>query len=583
MSNNTNFATWNAAAKSAYAEITQGNLHATGNSGADAVGMINNMAMSSGKWYVEFLLTVNTSYPTIGINAGGSAADNRPFSANNNGYLEAFRYQPGSSSSSTLYDNTGVFSPDPWGTVTLTTTNVSHAVTGDIIGFALDVDNKKLFVSKNGTFFNSGDPANGTNPQISWQTNPQDLYFVAFCYVNNREVHANFGQDSSWAGEKTSGSANATDGNGYGDFYYTPPTGFLALCSANLPTSDDIDPAQTDSDYPGKQFNVVTYTGNDGAQSITGLGFKPDLVWLKTRNDAQHHAMFDSNRGALKRLGSSRQNAEDTDSSFLSSFDTDGFSWSTGGDNTQNGSYNYVGWCWKANGGTTSSDSSGDITVTRQSNTASGFAILTYTGNGSSDQTIAHGLGKSPAFIITKNRSSSSHWAVWHHQYTGYYGQLEDSGAWASDSSQFYTAGMTSNFIGVKGSGATNDSGSDMLAYVWSEIEGYSKFGKYEGNANTNGIFVYTGFRPKMIFVKDVDRSENWQTFDTARNTFNPVDTGISWNANSAESTGSGSGFDVDFLSNGFKMRCTHDNLNGSSTYVYGAWGDVPFKYNNTF
>ncbi len=121
MSNNTNFSTWNAAVESAYAAITQGNLHATGSSGADAVGMINNMAMSSGKWYVEFLLTVNTSYPTIGINAGGSAADNRPFSAANNGYLEAFRYQPGSSSSSTLYDNTGVFSPDPWGTVTLTT------------------------------------------------------------------------------------------------------------------------------------------------------------------------------------------------------------------------------------------------------------------------------------------------------------------------------------------------------------------------------------------------------------------------------------------------------------------------------
>ena len=316
MSNNTNFATWNAAVESAYAAITQGNLHATGNSGADAVGMINNMAMSSGKWYVEFLLTVNTSYPTIGINAGGSAADNRPFSANNNGYLEAFRYQPGSSSSSTLYDNTGVFSPDPWGTITLTTTNVSHAVTGDIIGFALDVDNKKLFVSKNGTFFNSGDPANGTNPQISWQTNPQDLYFVAFAYVTNREVHANFGQDSSWGGEKTSGSANATDGNGYGDFYYTPPTGFLALCSANLPTSDDINPAGDDGadENPTKQFGAAAWTGNAGTQTIQlGDSFKPDCVWLKNRGTANSWIALDSTRGYNKTLKLEDTSAESTD------------------------------------------------------------------------------------------------------------------------------------------------------------------------------------------------------------------------------------------------------------------------------
>ena len=115
--------------------------------------------------------------------------------------------------------------------------------------------------------------------------------------------------------------------------------------------------------------------------------------------------------------------------------------------------------------------------------------------------------------------------------------------------------------------------GINYIAYCWHGVDGYSKFGKYEGNANADGIFVYTGFRPKMLFVKDIDRGENWQTFDTARNTFNPVDKGLSWNSNGAESTGSGSGFDVDFLSNGFKMRCTHDNLNGSSTYIYGSLG----------
>ena len=583
MSNNTNFSTWNAAVESAYAEITQGNLHATGNSGADAVGMINNMAMSSGKWYVEFLLTVNTSYPTIGINAGGSAADNRPFSAANNGFLEAFRYQPGSSSSSTLYDNTGVFTPDPWGTVTLTTTNVSHAVTGDIIGFALDVDNKKLFVSKNGTFFNSGDPANGTNPQISWQTNPQDLYFVAFCYITNREVHANFGQDSTWAGEKTSGSANATDSNGYGDFYYTPPTDFLALCSANLPTSDDIDPAQTDDDYPGKQVNVVTYTGTGSSNAISGLGFQPDLVWLKQRGSTGSNMVLDTNRGTNARLSVSNSNEERTASSYFTSFDSDGFT-VTGNDSISNASSGtFVGWGWKANGGTTSSDSSGDITVTRQTNTAGGFSILTYSGNGSSDQTIAHGLGKTPAFIFTKNRSTTSHWAVWHQSHTGYYGQLESAIAWASDSSQFYTDGMTSNFIGVKGSGATNSSGHNMLAYVWSEIEGYSKFGTYAGNGNANGPFIYTGFRPRLLMIRNVEQSSNWGVYDSARQTFNPNENYLRWNSTDAEG-GTSTSFDVDFLSNGFKVRSTETDLNTSGKkFIYTAWGDTPFKYNNTF
>jgi hypothetical protein len=122
-----------------------------------------------------------------------------------------------------------------------------------------------------------------------------------------------------------------------------------------------------------------------------------------------------------------------------------------------------------------------------------------------------------------------------------------------------------------------------MLAYVWAEVEGYSKFGKYEGNANSDGTFVFTGGRPVFLWVKDVDRGEYYQAFDSARNTFNPVDKGLSSASNGAESTGSGSGFDVDFLSNGFKMRCTHDNLNGSSTYVYACYMDIPFKYGNTF
>ena len=454
---------------------------------------------------------------------------------------------------------------------------------GQVVMMAYDPATYKWWVGINGSWNGSQDPANGSNPCFTGSAtmfeNMEGVFWGGWKgSANGLTCHWNFGQDSTFGGTITAGG-NA-DGNGFGDFKYTPPTDFLALCSGNQVISDDIDPAQTDNDYPGKQAASVIYTGNGSTQSITGLGFKPDLVWLKSRSNTKANALFDSNRGVTKYLSSDSQGTGATDTSTLTAFGTDGFSLaSPAANNLVNGNgFTYVGWCWKANGGTTSSDSSGDITVTRQSNTKGGFSILTYTGNGSSDQTIAHGLGKSPAFIITKNTSSNSHWAVWHHRYTGYYGQLEDTGTFASDSSQFYTDGMTSNFIGVKGSGATNDSGSSMLAYVWSEIEGYSKFGTYIGNGNADGPFIYTGFRPAIYFVRVVTTSNNWFTYDKLRDGFNDQNDSLSWNSTAVEDNT----YEHDIYSNGFKPRDSNNATNQSGqTFIYGAWADVPFKYNN--
>ena len=586
MASSGNFATWNAVVKPAYTDFEHGNTKSNGSSASDAAGANSSIGVSSGKWYMEMYLTVNTTYPTLGLSPGASAGDNRPYNQNS-GYLNIVRYTPGGSSGSRLADNSSIFTPASFGTVTLTQTNVDSAATGDIIGFALDVDNRKLWISKNGTFFNSGDPAAGSNQQISWTANPPEIFFQCQTYTGGRAVHGNWGQDSTFAGN-TSAGGNA-DENGFGDFKYSVPTGFLALCSANLPVSDDIDPAQTDDDYPTKQFGVTTYSGtlsSSGVAQIThNLGFKPDFIWSKGINAGQRWAVRDSTRGPNQMLASDEQTA-DVDKSgngdMGSTFATD-TTFPTNYTDGMNGSGNFVAHCWKANGGTTTSDSSGDITVTRQTNTAGGFSILTYTGNGSADQTIAHGLGATPAWIITKNRSSSSHWAVWHHQYTGYYGQLEASIAWASDSSQFYTAGMTSNFIGVKGSGATNSSGHNMVAYVWAEVEGYSKFGKYEGNGNTDGPFIYTGFRPRMLFIRNTEQSSNWVVYDSERQTFNPNENYLRWNSTATEG-GTSNLFDIDFLSNGCKVRSTETDLNTSGkTFIYGAWGDVPLKYNNTF
>jgi len=456
---------------------------------------------------------------------------------------------------------------------------------GDIYCCGLDLETGKWYVSRGAAL----DPSSAATGAQSGTTtvNPFSnldggLYAPSGGEQAGADSFYNFGQDSTFGGAITAGG-NA-DANGFGDFAFAVPSGYLAICSGNLGVSSDIDPAQTDDDYPGKNFNTVIYTGNGSTQSITGLGFKPDLVWLKRRDGTKANALFDSNRGVTKYLSSDSQGTGATDTSTLTTFGTDGFSLaSPAANNLVNGNgFTYVGWCWKANGGTTSSDSSGDITVTRQSNTKGGFSILTYTGNGSADQTIAHGLGATPAFIITKNTSSNSHWAVWHQSHTGYYGQIEDTGSWASDSSQFYTDGMTSNFIGVKGSGATNDSGSSMLGYVWTEIDGYSKFGSYEGNNNADGPFVYTGGRPRLLMIRNTEQSSNWEVFDSARQTFNSNENYLRWNTTGAEG-GTSTTFDVDFLSQGFKVRNTEVDLNNTRKYIYACWMDVPFKYNNTF
>ena len=552
------------------------------------------MGVTSGKWYWEWALTGSSN---SGMAVGW--ANNMVTSSSELGYNS-----PSSPTGAQIVyvylskNPPEIISDAPKSASSGTDTEMSEISQNDIIGVAADFDNDKWYFSINGSFTNarSGqDPATGANPLCS-ATGGGGLvtiartsgftWFPAFgnWAASTRDVKVNFGQDSTFSASFSAGG-NA-DENGFGDFKYTVPTGFLSMCSANLPISDDIDPNQTNDAYPSKQFNVVTYTGNGTSQSITGLGFKPDLVWYKRRDSTNPAVMMDSSRGLSNALEPSLTGAADTNfTQGITSFDTDGFS--LGNQVQGNGNTNtHVAWCWRANGGTTSTDSTGDITVTRQSNTSGGFAILTYTGNGSSDQTIAHGLGKTPAWVITKNIDSTSHWAVWHQSHTGYYGQLEISDTWATDSSQFYTNGMTSNFIGVKGSGATNESGDSMIAYVWTEIDGFSKFGSYEGNGNTDGTFVYTGFKPRMIFLRQVEGAAEWTVYDTARDSFNMAQRVLEWDLGAAEKTSSDLSTDgVDFLANGFKFRGGGGGRTNQSgqKYVYGAWADVPFKYNNTF
>jgi len=489
---------------------------------------------------------------------------------------------------------------------------------GDIVQLAFDRDNYKLWVGRNNTWLESGDPAGDSNPLISGS----DFAFQGGAVMpiigqgssSTFTMVLNAGQDDTFGGEIT--AAGNADGNGFGVFKYAPPTGFLAPCSGNLPISDDIDPAQTDDDYPAKNFNILTYTGNGGTNAITGLGLKPDLIWIKRINSSGDHRLVDSTRGVGIALRSNVTGGDVSESNGVTAFGTDGFTLgSEGGYNAS--SDTFVAWGWKAGGAPTADNSAGagatptagsvkidgsnlgsalagSIPATRISaNTKAGFSIIDFTGTGSNG-TLAHGLNNAPAFVIVKKYSTSgNNWCIFHQGLASANTSrifFTTAGRDSGGGSSWNSTAPSSSVISLGTNGNVNTNGSDYLIYAWSEIEGYSKFSTYLGNGNNDGPFVYTGFRPRMIVFKWVEgggaSAEPWGVFDTARATYNPTSAHsygqVYWNTDGAATTGSTHG--VDFLSNGFKLRGNGglNNFNGAS-YIYAAWGDVPFRYNNTF
>ena len=390
------------------------------------------------------------------------------------------------------------------------------------------------------------------------------------------QTHHNFngGHDSTGAGDFSAGG-NA-DANGFGDFQYSPPSGHLACCSANLPISDAVDPAQTDDDYiGGKQFNVLTYTGNGGTNNITSLGFQPDLVWIKQRNGTAGHKFYDSTRGATKMIAPHNTDAEITVSTGLTSFDSDGFT--LGSNSGSNGSSNtYVAWCWRANGGTTATNNEGATSNTLQANTAAGFSISQFS-NSSGATTIGHGLGVAPSMYVIKIASGGGgSWGVYHKSIGATKYIRFNSNAAAATASNYFNDTEPTNLVLSVGSTWT---GTTIMCYAWADVEGFQKFGSYTGNGNADGPFIYTGFRPRLLVLKR-NATDNWFVFDSARDTFNVVGDYLLWDATQAESASSL----IDFTSNGFKLRSSSASLNPSGGEIfYMAWGDVPFKYNNTF
>ena len=340
--------------------------------------------------------------------------------------------------------------------------------------------------------------------------------------------------------------------------------------------------AYTAVDDPSAYHQTITYSGNGASRSITNTGnsdLKPDWVWIKERNNAVSHRIFDSSRGATKRMFSNNTDAESTQSTSLTAFNTDGFSLGDGG-SVNGGSDTYVAWQWAANGGTTSSDSNGSITSTVQANTTAGFSIVTYTGNATSGATVGHGLGKAPSWYICKRRANSGHWEVYHegntsapqteHIRLSADSATEDSNEYWNDTAPTSSVFSLGNHVNV------NENANTYVAYCFAEIKGYSKFGSYTGNGNADGTFVYTGFKPAWLLIKRTASAAKWFLWDNKRDTSNVSQTILAPSENQAEETDPA--FYYDLVSNGFKVRNNFSDLNTSGeSYIYMAFAEHPF------
>ena len=362
-------------------------------------------------------------------------------------------------------------------------------------------------------------------------------------------------------------------------FSYTPPTGYVALNTYNLPTPTIL--------QGNKYMDATLYTGNGASTQVivNQAQFKPDLVWGQARSAAYGSWLFDSVRGATKQISSFSTNAESTQSTMLTAFNSNGFN--MGSDTAGNGSgTTFVGWQWQAGQGSTSNitvnqyGSTPSIASTVSVNTTAGFSVLTYTGNNTLS-TIGHGLGAAPKFIIVKTRSGTDGWVCYHASLgVQYYTFLNTTAASYNNLANYWgSTAPSSTTFSINAYGGVNTNGATYVAYCWAEIAGFSKFGSYTGNGSADGPFVYTGFRPKFIMTKNTSVADSWMILDTARGTYNVMGNNLRAESSAAEQTNY---FPYDILSNGFKLRTSDSNVNTSgNTYIYMAFAEHPAKISN--
>ena len=520
--------------------LSNGNLTWTTNTSAGQNTVRSSQYFpTTGKWYAEFTVTQLNIGSGVGYGLVGAETPNG----------NRFLWWVYSSPFYQIYNGT-------------TYATVPTIATGDVIMVAVDMNAGRLWFGQNGTWLLSGNPSNGTamSTDCTFTTNSNNVRW----FVDGRTGSAN----------------NIIDCNfGQRAFAYTPPSGFLALNTQNLPTPT--------IKKPGTAMDVVTYTGTGAARSITGLGFSPDLVWVKSRTNPAsgvYHHLVDSVRGASSGfylpLYSNTTEAENTYPGTtyggITSLNADGYSLGSSGGNAflNNNTTPYVAWCW-------------DKSATP------GFDIVTYTGDGVNTRTISHSLGVTPAFFITKNRDGYNNangfvdWSVYHkdlaaYNTTGSQALYLMSTTNAGAAGGFYTR-PTSTVFTPNQSLYDNVSTRTYVAYLWSEVAGFSKFGSYTGNGSSDGPFVYCGFRPRWVMIKASSTGGlyyDWVLYDSTRMQYNTCINPLAANMYDNESYFANN-YEVDLLSNGFKPRNTSGNSTNMSgvTYIFAAFAESPFKY----
>jgi len=346
---------------------------------------------------------------------------------------------------------------------------------------------------------------------------------------------------------------------------------------------------------PSAYFQTATYAGDSSNSTVISndgnSNLQPDFVWIKNRTlsggGSSNHMLFNSSVGIGTGANSpymmtDSDAAETTNSNGLQAVSSNGF---TPGSMTRTNetNSNFVAWQWKCNGGTTASNTDGDITSTVQVNQDAGFSIVTYTGNTSNNQTVGHGLGAKPGLILIRNRTRVESWRLNNHAINNGTGMIivNSTATYNTTGTTLMNVAATSSVFSVSTDWSVNGN-YPFVAWCWAEKQGYSKFGKYVGNGNADGPFVYTGFKPAFVLVKNASATESWVVYDTARNTFNLTNLKLSPNTNDGENNNSGIGGtaynNIDILSNGFKCKSNNAATNGNgNTIIYMAFAENPF------